>query len=150
MTASNTPAAPAQAQSSETSPVGKASAKAPATKPPVKVSTTAVAPARRTTQPAASTKAAAQKVAKASPIAAEKKPAKAKKIKMVRDSFTIPKSEFAVLDALKLRATELSAAVKKTELIRAGIKALAAMNDANFLAAIRAVPSLKTGRPSKS
>jgi hypothetical protein len=40
--------------------------------------------------------------------------------------------------------------VKKTELLRAGIKALAAMSDASFIVALKAVPSLKTGRPSKS
>lgn len=78
-----------------------------------------------------------------------KKPLKAKKIKMVRDSFTMPKPEFSVLDVLKLRAIQLSAPIKKTELIRAGIKALAAMTDADFLLAIRAVPNLKTGRPAK-
>jgi hypothetical protein len=40
--------------------------------------------------------------------------------------------------------------VKKTELIRAGIKHLATLPDAGFVSAIAAVPSLKTGRPSKS
>jgi hypothetical protein len=34
---------------------------------------------------------------------------------------------------------------KKTELIRAGIQALATMPDAEFLAAVRAISSLKTG-----
>ena len=76
-------------------------------------------------------------------------PAKEKKPKLVRDSFTIPKLEFAVIDSMKLRAAKLAAPVKKTELIRAGIKALAAMSDADFLAAINAVPNLKTGRPAK-
>ena len=68
---------------------------------------------------------------------------------MVRDSFTMPKLEFAVLEVLKLRAAKLGVPVKKTELLRAGIKALAAMADAGFLTAVKAVPNLKTGRPSK-
>lgn len=76
------------------------------------------------------------------------KPIKAKKIKLVRDSFTIPKPEYLILDNLKLRATDLKHPVKKGELIRAGIKALAAMSDPHFLAALKAVPMLKTGRPS--
>jgi len=76
------------------------------------------------------------------------KPAKAKKPKLVRDSFTIPKSEYLILDELKLRATKLVSPVKKTELIRAGIKALAAMTDTAFLAAVKAVTVIKTGRPS--
>jgi leucyl aminopeptidase (aminopeptidase T) len=111
----------------------KASAK-PATKPNAK-------PAVKST-----TKAAAKLVAKA--VAA--KPAKEKKIKMVRDSISIPKTEYAVLEAMKLRAAKQALPVKKTELIRAGIKALAALPDAAFLSAVRAVPSLKTGRPPKA
>lgn len=77
------------------------------------------------------------------------KPIKAKKIKLVRDSFTIPKPEYLILDNLKLRAADLKHPVKKSELLRAGIKALAAMADAQLLLALKAVPMLKTGRPSK-
>lgn len=88
--------------------------------------------------------------AKVLPAATVAKPDKLKKTKMVRDSFTMPKAEFAVLDLLKSRATNLKTPTKKTELIRAGIKALAAMSDASFLAAVAAVPNLKTGRPAKS
>ena len=88
--------------------------------------------------------------AKVLPAATVAKPDKLKKTKMVRDSFTMPKAEFAVLDLLKSRATSLKTPTKKTELIRAGIKALAAMSDASFLAAVAAVPNLKTGRPAKS
>jgi hypothetical protein len=62
----------------------------------------------------------------------------------------MPKLEYAVLDTLKLRGAKLASPVKKTELIRAGIKALAAMSDAAFLSAIKAVPSLKTGRPANA
>ena len=48
---------------------------------------------------------------------------------------TIPKAEYAVLDVRKLRA---------------GIKALAFMSDARFVVALKAVPSLIIGRPSKT
>jgi hypothetical protein len=67
--------------------------------------------------------------------------------KLVRDSFTIPKSEYTVLEGLKLRAANLARPVKKSELLRAGIAALHAMADKAFLAALNEVPSLKTGRP---
>lgn len=77
------------------------------------------------------------------------KPIKAKKVKLVRDSFTIPKPEYLILDNLKLRAADLKHPVKKSELLRAGIKALAAMTDEQLLLALKAVPMLKTGRPSK-
>lgn len=69
------------------------------------------------------------------------------KPKLVRDSFTIPKSEYAVLAALKVRAANLARPVKKSELLRAGIAALQAMSNKAFLASLGAVPVLKTGRP---
>ncbi|MEO6973873.1 MAG: hypothetical protein ABI135_10710 [Rhodoferax sp.] len=89
---------------------------------------------------------------KAKAIAAPKadKPAKVKKPKLVRDSFTIPKAEYGVFDELKQRAARLAHPVKKSELLRAGVKALAAMPDATFLSALQAVPAIKTGRPAHS
>ena len=74
---------------------------------------------------------------------------KPKKIKLVHDSFTIPKLEYLMLNALKLRAGTLEKSVKKSELIRAGIKALAAMPDSQFLAAVKAVTPIKTGHSTK-
>jgi hypothetical protein len=79
----------------------------------------------------------------ASEIASAAKP----KPKLVRDSFTIPKSEYVVLEGLKVRAAKLTRPVKKSELLRAGVAVLNAMNDKAFLAALNGVPSLKTGRP---
>ena len=73
---------------------------------------------------------------------------KTRKPKLVRDSFTIPKVEYVVLEALKQRANRLSRSVKKSELLRAGIKALAAMHDTAFLTALELVPAIKTGRPA--
>ena len=73
---------------------------------------------------------------------------KAKKPKLVRDSFTIPKAEYMVLDELKQRAAKLTRPAKKSELLRAAIKTLAALSDAAFLTALAQVPALKTGRPA--
>ena len=84
------------------------------------------------------------------PAALKAKPAKDKKIKVVRDSFTIPKSEFAQIADMKKRALALGVDIKKSELIRAGLQAIFAMSDAGFKKALSAVPTLKTGRPSKS
>ena len=96
---------------------------------------------------------AAQPVARkiALPLAAtpvvrlEKTP---KKHKLVRDSFTIPKAEYTVLDDLKQRSARLMHSAKKSELLRAGVKALAAMSDTEFLNALKQVPAIKTGRPA--
>jgi hypothetical protein len=79
--------------------------------------------------------------------AVDKLPAKAKKSKLVRDSFTIPKTEFAMLDAIKQKSISLGHAAKKSEVLRAGILLLSALSDAALLSALKAVPAIKTGRP---
>lgn len=71
-----------------------------------------------------------------------------KQDKLVRDSFTMPKGEYQQIAELKLRAAALARPAKKSELLRAGIKALASMGDTALLAALYDVPALKTGRPS--
>jgi hypothetical protein len=48
-------------------------------------------------------------------------PHKARKDKLVRDSFTIPKVEYALIDELKRRAAKLNSPIKKSELLRAGV-----------------------------
>jgi hypothetical protein len=53
-----------------------------------------------------------------------------------------------VLDELKQRADKLGHSAKKSELLRAGIKILAALSDAALLTALAQVPIIKTGRPS--
>ena len=96
-------------------------------------------------------KASAKPIAKSLAKAADSKPAKTekpKKAKLVRDSFTIPKDEYVVIDALKQRAGKLARSAKKSELLRAGIKALAAMSDEAFVRALAQVPAIKTGRPA--
>jgi hypothetical protein len=118
-------------------PVAAKAANKPAAKPVAKpVATT------KASKPLASPKPATKPV--------PSKVTKVKKPKMVRDSFTIPKPEYDVLNVLKLRAAKLGTPAKKTELIRAGVKLLAGLSDAAYRQALAAVPSLKTGRPAKA
>jgi hypothetical protein len=69
------------------------------------------------------------------------------KHKLIRDSFTIPKSEYSVLEGLKTRATNLKQPAKKSELLRAGVAVLHGMTDKAFLSALAGIPSPKTGSP---
>jgi hypothetical protein len=85
--------------------------------------------------------------ANAAPSSTE--PKKDKKPKMVRDSFTIPKAEYVVIDELKTRIAKLGTSAKKSEVLRAGIKLLAGLSDSALQAAMANVPAIKTGRPSK-
>ena len=69
------------------------------------------------------------------------------KSKLVRDSYTIPRGEYAAIAQLKKRALTMARSAKKSELLRAGLMALSAMPDQHLLSALEAVPGLKTGRP---
>lgn len=124
--------------------------KPPTRRPAARKSAAPKAAAKPAVKPAKPVKPAA--VAK--PLPAPKavkaaKPEKPRKPKLVRDSFTIPKPEYLVLDELKQRGARLGSPAKKSEVLRAGIKALAAMSDVAFLASLSAVPAIKTGRPGK-
>lgn len=75
------------------------------------------------------------------------KEAKTRKPKLVRDGFTMPKDEYAAIDALKQRAATLGRPVKKSELLRAGLKLLLGLNDDALITALQALTTIKTGRP---
>ena len=77
------------------------------------------------------------------------KPAKAKKVKLVRDSYAMPDNEYAQIGVLKKRLSGLGSDVKKSELLRGGIAVLAALSDAELKAAMGRVERIKTGRPAK-
>ena len=98
----------------------------------------------------APTKAVTAKPAPLTPPKADKKKDKAEKVKVVRDSFTIPKTEYVQIAAMKKRAMALGLDVKKSELLRAGLALLSATSDAAFRKAMGNVPTLKTGRPGKA
>lgn len=74
---------------------------------------------------------------------------KEKKIKLVRDSFTMPKPEYAAIDVLKARAARLGRPSRKSEMLRAGVMALSAMPDGQLLGLLAGLPAIKTGRPAK-
>lgn len=95
--------------------------------------------------------------AKATPVAPAKngkenkvkKTAAPKKPKLIRDSFTFPASDYALIGELKEKAVQAGKDVKKSELLRAGLAALASMSTAQLLKAVDGVERIKTGRPTK-
>lgn len=82
-------------------------------------------------------------------VAKTTKPVKAKKVKLVRDSYAMPDTEYAQIGVLKKRLSGLGSDVKKSELLRGGIAVLAALNDAELKAVMGRVERIKTGRPAK-
>lgn len=77
-------------------------------------------------------------------------PPKAPKIRLVRDSFTMPEDDFALVAALKARALKLGRAAKKSELLRAGLQLLSQQSPQALLAALQRLQPIKTGRPKRA
>ena len=156
--AAATPAAPAKPVTSAAA-VEKASAKpgtakkAVAAKPAPKAVAEKAAPAAKV----------AAKPARKAPAAAPEKPAEApkaeklakvkkqtpKKIKLIRDSFSIPENDYVLFTTLKQRALAAGIDVKKSEVLRAALVTLAKLDDAALVTAIGLVERIKTGRPKK-
>lgn len=78
------------------------------------------------------------------------KPKKTPKDKVIRDSFTMPESDFAIIDRIKLRAIEWKQPVKKSEVLRAALHALGALQDAQLKKLLAGLAPVKKGRPNKA
>jgi hypothetical protein len=70
--------------------------------------------------------------------------------KTVRDSFNMPREDFVLLDRLKDVAKQAGRPAKKSELIRAGLHALSALDAATLVLALRRLPAVATGRPKRA
>jgi hypothetical protein len=144
-------AAPKAVKKAVKKAVTKVATQAAPKKPVRKAVQKAASPASTSAKTTATAPAPVQvKTAVQKPAASPAKSLKDKKVKVVRDSFTIPKNELLQIGESKKRALALGVEIKKSELIRAGLQALTSMNDAAFKKALANVPSIKTGRPAKS
>jgi hypothetical protein len=88
-------------------------------------------------------------VAKTKTVAPTKSITKPKKVKLVRDNFSIPAHEHALLSDLKKRAKKLGKDFKKSEFLRAGIAHLVSLTDTVLVNALSKVERVKVGRPTK-
>lgn len=109
---------------------------------------TAASKAAEKTKPVKETKQAKQpkqKVTKPKTSKADKP----KKPKLVRDSFTMPTQEYALLAQVKKTCHADGIPIKKSELLRIGVAQLAAMSTKKLKAAQAALTPLRAGRPKK-
>ncbi len=138
-----------------------------AIKVPVKVATKSAAKvvAKAPAKPAAkvATKAPVKLAAKSTNVAksSAKKPAaankpvvvtasakeKVKKPKLVRDSFTMPEAEYAVLSEVKKACIAAGIEVKKSQLLRVGLVLLKKTPVSALKTLVEELPPLKAGRP---
>lgn len=99
---------------------------------------------------------AARKIATAKTAVAkpEKKAKKEKKteakIKVVRDSFTMPQCDYDLIAEIKQKTLKTGLHVKKSELLRAGLRVLAKLSAAQLKQTLASLEKIKTGRPTKA
>lgn len=74
---------------------------------------------------------------------------KAKKPKLVRDSFTMPEEEYAALGDMKKTCLKAGVTVKKSELLRVAVSLLRKMDMPQLQQALDALTPVKAGRPRK-
>ncbi len=112
------------------------------------------------------TKTAAKPLVKKTPVARknvtakttvaqpEKKAKKEKKpegkIKVVRDSFTMPRPDYDIIAEIKQKALKAGLHVKKSELLRAGLHVLVKLSGAQLKQTLAGLEKIKTGRPTKA
>ena len=122
-----------------------ATAKPVAAKPAVvaKVAAKVIAPAIKALAPALKKKTVhAPKPAKKSEI-------KIKKIKQVRDSFTMPETEYDVIGQVKKACLKAGFEIKKSDLLRIGILQIKSLDVPKLKTLLAALTPLKVGRPKK-
>jgi hypothetical protein len=127
-------------------PAARAGAAKAAPKTPVKAvgkpkkAGTAVKPAVKAAAKALA-KAKPAKRAVAAPASAPANP------RLVRDSFTMPEQEYAVLAEVKQACIKAGFEIKKSELLRIGVALIGQIDVGTLQGVLAGLPQLKTGRP---
>lgn len=72
----------------------------------------------------------------------------AKADKVIRDSFTMPTTDYESIGRIKLRAMKGGFGTNKSEILRAGLAVLDQMTDKELLRVFEKLPKVKPGRPT--
>ena len=78
-----------------------------------------------------------------------RKPPAAERVQLIRDGFTMPADDYALIAELKHRLHDVKREAKKSELLRAWLHALAQLDPPALAAALDRLTPVKTGRPPK-
>ena len=82
-------------------------------------------------------------------VKAAPKAAKKPKLKVIRDSFTMPVDEYQKIAEIKALCLKAGVQVKKSEVLRAGVIALSSMSETKLKLVLASLDKIKTGRPNK-
>lgn len=137
------PAAPKKAAAAAPNPPAKAAPRAAAKGAAKPAGKAAAKPVQK-----AAAKSSAKGAQKDAPAAAERE--KTRKPKLVRDSFTMPEEEYAVLALVKKACLKAGFEIKKSELLRVGVALISQIDMATLKSVLASLPQLKTGRPKNS
>jgi hypothetical protein len=113
------------------------------------VTSAAKKPTPATRKPAVARRPAAAKAAGKPAAKAVKKVAAPKKVKVVRDSFSMPQDDYALIAKLKEKALAGGMQVKKSALLRAGLQLLDKGSALQLKRVLSGLTPIKTGRPKK-
>lgn len=81
------------------------------------------------------------------PPSAKKPPAPTEKV--VRDTFSMPKGDYALIEMIMGKCLKGGVAVNKSEVVRAGLQVLNELPVKALRDAVRKVEKIKTGRPKR-
>jgi len=70
-------------------------------------------------------------------------------MKVKRDTFTFPESDYKIIETIINKAMSMTIKVNKSEVLRAGLLAISELHDDNLRSIISRVEKIKVGRPSK-
>ena len=68
--------------------------------------------------------------------------------KVVRDGFSMPGTDYALISEIQATMLELRVSVTKSEVVRAGLHALKQLNGNELVALFDSLEKVKTGRPN--
>lgn len=68
-------------------------------------------------------------------------------MRVKRDSFTMPLSDYEAISVLQKRCMKLEIRASKSEILRAGLAVLSTLNDKALIEIIDGLSKVKTGRP---
>lgn len=67
--------------------------------------------------------------------------------KVIRDSFTMPEEDHALIERVRHLCLKKMMVVSKSEVLRVGVQLLNALSEKEIIERIKNLPKVKTGRP---
>jgi hypothetical protein len=71
-------------------------------------------------------------------------------VPVVRDTFTFPEADYALIAEIQDRCLRSATMINKSEIVRAGLKALTRMSDVELAEIVGGLTKVKPGRPGRN